>query len=208
MRLTQSVTWVLAGVVLAAVPVALSGQSTAKQNGSYSYADSPSRWDIFAGVQLSVRHTGLSCSRRDSHGDNFYTWTIRRIGAWPITSTSTPDVQVETDEHIPNQSRVPCTNCGKTWGNADFAGGGGGLIFRYPSAIADAVCAWIGGAERWSSTPGRRARLGHWVDGGGGLDFETPWHTGLHSAFQADYQYVHTAYGRVYGAARISTRFI
>lgn len=116
MRLTQSVTWVLAGLILAAVPAALSGQSTAKQNGSYSYADSPSRWDFFAGYSY------LSPHGTDSQGVTPQAINFGSIYSFSYYFNKYVGAQLEADEHIPNETRYPCANCGKTWSNADFSG--------------------------------------------------------------------------------------
>ncbi|MGA9424323.1 MAG: hypothetical protein WBV33_04535, partial [Terracidiphilus sp.] len=98
MRLTQSVTCVLVGFVLAAVPVALCGQSTAKPNASYSYADSPSRWDFFAGYSY------LSPHGTASNGVTPQSVDFGSIYSFSYYFNKYVGVQLEADEHIPNEN--------------------------------------------------------------------------------------------------------
>ncbi len=208
MRLTQSVTWVLAGLILAAVPAALSGQSTAKQNGSYSYADSPSRWDFFAGYSY------LSPHGTDSQGVTPQAINFGSIYSFSYYFNKYVGAQLEADEHIPNETRYPCANCGKTWSNADFSGGGGGLIFRYPGTLLTPFVHGLVELQRVGIDPGTTNDVwGIGVEGGGGLDLETPlWHHRI--AFrlaQADFQYAHANWtgGRGnFDSAQLSAGFV
>ncbi|MFZ0393514.1 MAG: OmpA family protein [Terracidiphilus sp.] len=190
MRLTQSVTCVLVGFVLAAVPVALCGQSTAKPNASYSYADSPSRWDFFAGYSY------LSPHGTASNGVTPQSVDFGSIYSFSYYFNKYVGVQLEADEHIPNENAYypHCPSCGSTWGNADFSGGGGGLIFRYPSAMLTPFVHGLVETQYVGINPGTTNEVwGIGVEGGGGLDLETPlWHHRLAIRLaQADFQYAH-----------------
>jgi len=107
--------------------------------------------------------------------------------------------QLEVDEHIPNEPRkVPCLKgCGPTWGNADFTGGGAGLIFRYPTGLITPFMHGLVGAQYVGIDPGTNGTMGIGVEGGGGLDLETPWfhHRLAIRLAQADYQYAHANWG-------------
>ncbi|HWE84300.1 MAG TPA: hypothetical protein VG267_05110, partial [Terracidiphilus sp.] len=87
----QSVSWVFAGLVLAAVPVALSGQSTAKPAASYS--DAPSRWDFFVGYSYLSPHgtTSQGATAKAVNFGSIYSFSYffnKYVGA-----------QIEADEH-------------------------------------------------------------------------------------------------------------
>jgi outer membrane protein OmpA-like peptidoglycan-associated protein len=208
MRLTQSVTWVLAGLVLTAVPVALSGQSTAKQNGSNSFADSPSRWDFFAGYSY------LSPHGTDSQGIAPTAINFGSIYSFSYYFNKYVGAQLEADEHIPDESAAPCSNCGKTWGNADFSGGGPGLIFRYPGDLLTPFVHGLVEVQNVGIDPGTTNDVwGIGVEGGGGLDLETPlWNHRLAiRLIQADYQYAHANWpaGRGnFDSAQLSAGFV
>jgi len=103
--------------------------------------------------------------------------------------------QVEGDEHIPDENgQSTCSNCGRAWGNADFSGGGVGLVFRYPSDTLTPFAHGLVGAQEVGINPGTSSDvLGIGLEAGGGLDLETPWfhhHLAIRIA-QADFQYVH-----------------
>ena len=53
----KSVTWALGGFLLAAAPVLMNAQASSKPAATAaSYADSPSRWDIFLGYSYLAPH--------------------------------------------------------------------------------------------------------------------------------------------------------
>jgi len=209
MRLMRSVTWVLAGMALAAVPVALSGQSTAKPNGSYTYADSPSRWDFFAGYSYLSPH-GTTSQGVKPQAINFGS-----ILSYSYYFNKYVGIQMEADEHIPNEDAFypVCPSCGKTWGNADFSAGGGGVIFRYPGKLTPFAHGLVE-TQYVGINPGTVENVfGIGVEAGGGLDLETPlFHRRLAIRLaQADYQYAHASWtgGRgSFNMAQLSAGFV
>src|SRR5580692_3065182 len=124
-RVSKTVSWALALAFVAFLPLALTAQDSAKPSTTAGGDPSISKWDIFAGYSYLAPH-GVT-----SNGT-----TSESIDYGAILSVSKffnkyVGVQLEADEHIPNQNRSfpQCPSCGSTWANDDFSGGGGGLIF-------------------------------------------------------------------------------
>jgi len=189
----KTVSRVLCGALLATASVWAMGQGSAKAKSAGSYSDSPSRWDFYAGYSYLSPHGTTSTGvvpKADNFGSvySFSYYFNKYVGA-----------QLEADEHLPNEPRkVPCIKgCGPTWGNVDLIGGRGGLIFRYPTGSLTPFAHGLVGVEHVGIDPGTNGVLGIGLEGGGGLDLETPLfnHRLAIRLFQADYQYVHANWG-------------
>ena len=124
-------------------------------------------------------------------------------------------IQLEADEHIPNQDVYfpNCPSCGSTWANDDFSGGGGGLIFRFPTADVTPFVHGLVGVEHAGTLHDPNDVFGAVLTAGGGMDYATPFfnHHLAIRIFQADYQYTHEnwASGRGnFNMARLSAGFV
>jgi hypothetical protein len=128
-------------------------------------------------------------------------------------------VQIEADEHIPNQnlSFPTCPSCGSTWSDDDFSGGSAGLIFRFPSPDLTPFVHGLVGVEHDGMVGASVADAwGPVLTVGGGMDYNTPFfnHKLAIRVFQADFQYTHANYPDVGGIrgnfnmARLSTGFV
>jgi hypothetical protein len=196
-RASKSVSWVLALAAASCLPVALAAQDSAKPAApATSSEDNPSKWDIFAGYSYLAPHGTVTSP---STGTSV---TAQSIDYGSILSVARyfnkyVGVQLEADEHIPNQNAAypACPSCGSTWANDDFSGGGGGMIFRFPTAdVTPFVHALVGleygGMEAFTD------KFGAVLEAGGGMDYNTPFlnHKLAIRIFQADYQYTHENY--------------
>ena len=129
-RGTKSLVWELAVGLVATLPGALFAQDAAKPAPKANPTDSPSKWDIFAGYSYLAPH-GTTSNGVTAQSVNY--GSILSVARY---FNNYVGVQLEADEHILNQSGIigNCPSCGSTWSRNDFSGGGGGLIFRFPSA--------------------------------------------------------------------------
>jgi len=155
----------------------VAAQDSAKPAPKASAADSPSRWDIFAGYSYLA-----------PHGHAIQTDYPRSVDYGVIGSVSRyfnkyVGVQGEADYHNANKSDTP---------NDHFAGISGGLIFRYPTEdLTPFVHALVGGERVGSYYYDNK--WGPVLTVGGGMDYNTPWfnHRLAIRVFQVDYQYTH-----------------
>jgi len=201
---TKSVSRILGGLLLAAVPVVLSGQGAAKASGSNS--QSPSRWDIFAGYSyLGVHGTVDTPNPAPSTGytpTNFRSITPGGILSIARYFNNYVGLEAIGDYH---QGQEGPQN-GMFHAGDDFSGGSGGLIFRFPTDTMTPFVhglvggEWVGGPAYQNTTPG----IG--LTAGGGLDYKTPWKALSIRLFQVDYQYAHVDWGPVSNASEIGGR--
>jgi len=212
-RVSKTVSWALALAFVAFLPLALTAQDSAKPSTTAGGDPSISKWDIFAGYSYLAPH-GVT-----SNGT-----TSESIDYGAILSVSKffnkyVGVQLEADEHIPNQNRSfpQCPSCGSTWANDDFSGGGGGLIFRFPTADVTPFVHALVGVEYAGIMPGSiNDTFGAVVTAGGGMDYNTPFlnHHLAIRVFQADYQYTHENWDATpavrgnFNMARLSAGFV
>ncbi|HMG84374.1 MAG TPA: OmpA family protein [Terracidiphilus sp.] len=186
------------------LPLAMAAQDTAKPAAPAS-AQAPSKWDIFAGYSYLAPKGNII--NNGTQQDN-----ARSISCCVDVSlaryfTNYFGIQAEGDFH-------------KSGGNTtavvhnQFAGGSGGLIFRYPTAdITPFAHALIGG-ESVSTTYYDSNKWGLVLTAGGGVDYNTPWldHRLAIRVFQADYQYSHVDMFPVvrgnFNMARLSTGIV
>src|SRR6266568_337016 len=161
----------------ALTPMVVAAQDSAKPAPKASAADSPSRWDIFAGYSYLA-----------PHGHAIQTDYPRSVDYGVIGSVSRyfnkyVGVQGEADYHNANKSDTP---------NDHFAGISGGLIFRYLTEdLTPFVHALVGGERVGSYYYDNK--WGPVLTVGGGMDYNTPWfnHRLAIRVFQVDYQYTH-----------------
>ena len=176
------------GIALAAlafVPVWASAQSKA---GEYDPGDS--KWDIFAGYSYLAPH-GTTSQGVQPQAINY--GSILSVSRY---FNKYVGVQIEGQEHIPNQNNAypNCPSCGSTWANDDFSGGAAGLIFRFPTDEVTPFIHGLVGGDHMGIIPGTFGDVwGVLLEAGGGMDYATPlFHRHLSiRLFQADYQYTH-----------------
>jgi hypothetical protein len=210
-RVSKFLSRVFVLCVLASLPVALAAQDAAKPATKASTDDSPSKWDIFAGYSYLAPHgTEGVASPLSAQSINY--GSILSVARY---FNKYVGVQLEADEHIPNQSAYsypPCSGCGSTWADDDFSGGGGGLIFRFPAADMTPFVHGLIGTE-YAATMNDNDVFGVVLTAGGGMDYNTPFfnHHLAIRIFQADYQYTHENWpsGRGnFNMARLSAGFV
>ena len=189
------------------MPIAMGAQDTAKPAAPASSApsaQSPSKWDIFAGYSyLAPKGNLITGTTQDK---------ARSISCCAIVSltryfTNYVGIQAEGDFHKNGGNNTSVVH-------NQFSGGSGGVIFRFPTEdITPFVHALVGG-ESVSSTYYPSNKWGVVLTAGGGIDYNTPWldHRLKIRVFQADYQYTHeNMYPVVRGnfnMARLSTGIV
>jgi hypothetical protein len=211
-RVAKSVNWALVLAAAACLPVALAAQDAAKPAAPANSEDNPSKWDIFAGYSYLAPHGTV--------GSGNYTVTAQSITYGSIFSVARyfnkyVGVQIEADEHIPNQNQYypGCPSCGSTWADDDFSGGGAGMIFRFPTADVTPFVHALVGAE-YAGGEYLPDKFGAVLEAGGGMDYNTPFfnHKLAIRIFQADYQYTHENFSPIgrgnFNMAQLSTGFV
>jgi hypothetical protein len=212
-RVPKFVSWVLTLAFVAFLPLALAAQDSAKPSTIAGGDPTISKWDIFAGYSYLAPHG------RTSNGI-----TAESIDYGAILSVARyfnkyVGVQVEGDEHLPNQGAgfPQCPSCGSTWSNDDFSGGSAGLIFRFPSPdLTPFVHALVGAEYAGMQGASIDDAFGVVLTAGGGMDYNTPFfnHHLAVRVFQADYQYTHENWDVAPGTrgnfnmARLSAGFV
>jgi len=197
-RVSKSLSRVLALTFVALMPIALSAQVTATSTGKTAN-DPPSKWDIFAGYSALIPNGDICCY---PHGKVFGYNSIDYGAILSITRFFNKNVGVrfEGDEHI----LLPETNITTIQPGDDFSGGYGGVVFRIPTADGKVTPSFhfLAGAEQVGSIP-QTDVFGFAFTAGGSLDVATPafdHHLSIR-LFQADYQYMDENYGPVDGGA-------
>jgi hypothetical protein len=188
-HLLKSVSRVLGVAVLAALPVALAAQVQLKP----SYADAPSRWDIFAGYSYLAPKDTVQVIQ--PNGDvipvEYAAAKYGIIASEAYYFNRYFGVQAEEAAHdlwVDNAAS-----------NDGFFTMTGGLIVREPVGNFTPFFHGLVGAARIGGPDEEPYKWGPDVTGGSGIDWETPWFNG-HLAvrmFQADYEYMHADWGQV-----------
>ena len=165
----------LASAVFATGP--LMAQDSAKPAAKGTAANSPSKWDIFAGYSYLAPKGTVA-------GNSAHAIDLGAIGSVSRYFNNYVGVQAEGDyhdDHNENQSA-----------KYDFSGGSGGIIFRYPTEEITPFVHALVGAESVGSNFFQN-QWGVVLTVGGGMDYETPWLNNRLAirVFQADYQYTH-----------------
>ncbi len=206
---------VLNSFVLAMVTcfaVAAVAQDAPKPAPRYTNADSPSRWDFFAGysylapkgtVDVLQPHTGVvlpQTYKSMEHGV---------IGSGTYYFNKWMGAQLETAAH-------------DEWTNSSSSNGGaytlaGGLVARFPTADITPFIHGLLGSARMHGPQHEVGKWGPLLTAGGGMDYETPLldHHLAIRLFQADYEYMHIDWGGgvwqgrgSFNSARLSTGLV
>jgi outer membrane protein OmpA-like peptidoglycan-associated protein len=204
-RVTQFTRLALTLACASLMPLAMAAQDTAKPAAPASKpasADSPSRWDLFAGYSyLAPKGTLVN---NGTFQDNAKAVSCCADMSLARYFTNNIGVQVEGDFHKNGGNHTAVVH-------DSFSGGSAGLIFRFPTEdITPFAHALIGG-ESVSSTYYPSNKWGVVLTVGGGLDYKTPLldHRLSLRVFQADYQYTHENFYPVargnFNMARLST---
>ncbi|HEY1987500.1 MAG TPA: outer membrane beta-barrel protein [Terracidiphilus sp.] len=171
--------------------IAVAAQDAPKPAPKASQADSPSRWDIFAGysylapkdtveVLQSDGVTVLPEQYKSAQGAIF-------SGAYFFNKYVGAQLEGATHGTFTNNSSS----------NDGFTTGSAGLIFRFPTEdITPFVHGLVGGADI-AGPEHEPYTWGVALTAGGGMDYATPWfnHHLAIRLFQADYQYMHADFG-------------
>jgi len=209
-RVLKCMSLVSALAFVALMPMALAAQDSTKMAAKAAADDSPSKWDIFAGYSYLAPHGHVGNTEAQSINYGSIFSVARYFNKYA-------GLQLEADEHIPNEprnARAGCPSCGSTWADDDFSGGSGGVIFRFPSADVTPFVHALVGVEYVGFDPGSYNDVwGAVLTAGGGMDYATPLfnHHLAIRVFQADYQYSHENFPSARGnfdMARLSAGFV
>ena len=183
---------VFALAVLGSVPVALAAQDAPKPAPRTSQADSPSRWDIFAGYSYLAPKGTVDVLQPDgvtTLPETFKSMNHGIIGSGSYFFNKYVGAQVETAAH-------------DMFTNSSSSNGGvytlaGGLIARFPSADITPFIHGLVGIARVGGPEHEPYRWGPALTAGGGMDYNTPLFNGMLAIrlFQADYEYMHEDWG-------------
>jgi outer membrane protein OmpA-like peptidoglycan-associated protein len=204
-RVTQFTRLALTLACASLMPLAMAAQDTAKPAAPASKpasAESPSKWDLFAGYSyLAPKGTLIN---NGTSQDNAKAVSCCADLSLARYFTNNIGVQVEGDFHKNGGNHTSVVH-------DSFSGGSAGLIFRFPAEdITPFAHALIGG-ESVSSTYYPSNKWGVVLTVGGGIDYKTPLldHRLSLRIFQADYQYTHENFYPVargnFNMARLST---
>jgi hypothetical protein len=189
----KSLSRLLVSSALAAFSLGLAAQDAPKPaTKAAPSADSPSRWDIFAGYSYLAPKGTVEVLQSD--GVTVLPETFKSSDEGFILSGARffnkyVGAQIEGSSHdtIKNSSSS----------NSGITTVAGGLIFRFPT---DEITPFVHGLVGGSYIAGPEHEPYRWgpsLTGGGGMDFATPWfnhHLSIR-LFQADYQYMHANWG-------------
>jgi hypothetical protein len=183
----KSVSRVLGGLILAAGPIALLGQGAAKP--ATSYADAPSRWDIFAGYSYLAPHDTVSVVQPDG-SVNAYAYKSSTQGV--IASGA-----YYFNKYVGLQGEMSAHDLwvDSSSSNDGFLIPAGGLIFRAPSASFTPFVHGLVGGARVGGPDHEPYKWGISLVAGGGVDYNTRWRMLAIRLFQADYVYMHDDFG-------------
>jgi hypothetical protein len=192
----------LCGVLglLGLLAAGLQGQSSGK-GSAVSYADSPSRWDIFAGYSYLGPHGTVETSAPSLNGGVITPVSYEAINLGAIVSgayyfNKYVGAQAESSVHEWGGPRNCCTT-GQHGNNDGFTFAQVGLIFRFPG---DEVTPFVHGLVGGAYVDGPYHNPYTWgpsLTVGGGLDYQTPLlhHKLAIRLFQVDYNYAHANFG-------------
>ncbi len=211
------------GALLTLLPLSLAAQDAPKPAAKATIsADSPSRWDIFAGYSYLAPKDTVNVLQTDGSTVLPVSYDAVNVGAvvnaaYFFNRFVGGQVEVGIHEYGTQTVNHPNISTGSKGNNDGFTTVATGLIFRYPGEeISPFVHGLVGGAlvdgpEHQAYTWGPDLTVG------GGLDYETPFfhHRLAIRLFQADYEYMHVNFGPgVWGgranikAARLSTGLV
>jgi hypothetical protein len=182
----------VAFAALAAVPVALTAQSTpSAPKPAYSYGDAPSRSDIFLGYSYLAPHDTVESVQPNGTTLPFNyksnNWGL--LGSGSYFFNKYVGLQAEMGAHdmwVNSKSS-----------NSGFLTPGGGMIFRFPTNEVTPFIHGLVNGVRGGGPDHQPYTWGPGLTAGGGMDIETPafnHHLAIR-LFQADYQYMHLNWG-------------
>lgn len=188
----KSLSRAFALIVLGLVPVALPAQEAPKPAANTSRAESPSRWDIFAGYSYLAPKGTVEVLQNDGVTvlpETFKSMDAGIIGSGAYYFNKYVGAQVEGAAH-------------DLWRNSSSSNGGagtisGGLIARFPTPdITPFIHGLVGGVDL-GGPEHEPYKWGVALTAGGGMDYETPLfdHRLAIRIFQADYEYMHVNFG-------------
>lgn len=184
---------------VAIMPIVLSAQNSAKPVAKGPSADSPSRWDIFAGFSYLAPKGSVSVPQADGTviPFNYNAVNVGGLFSGAYFFNKYVGAQGEFGLHEWGTQNPNGSNVG-THGNDDgFTTLGGGIIFRFPTEDLTPFVHGLVGAARVDGPDHNPFRWGPDLTAGGGVDYETPWfnHRLAIRIFQADYEYMHADFG-------------
>ncbi len=209
----KSLSRILVSTALAGFSLGLAAQDAAKPaTKTGPSADSPSRWDIFAGYSYLAPKGTVNALQPD--GVTTLPFTFKASDAGIIASGARyfnkyVGVQLEGSTHD-TMKNSSSSNSGITTIQ-------GGLIFRFPTEEITPFIHGLAGGSYIGGPDHQPYTWGPSLTAGGGMDYETPFfnHRLAIRLFQADFQYMHANWGPgVYGGranldvARLSTGLV
>jgi len=204
---SKSIRMVFSVALAALVPVALGAQA-APTNAMTKPADVASRWDIFLGYSYLAPKGQIPNTTDAEAGHDYGQINWGGIISFARYFNNYVGLQLEVDEHIQSEDWPPGDNDASYNSNDNFAGVGGGVIFRYPTQHVTPFAHVLFGGEDVGSLY-QADTWGTAVTFGGGLDLQTPlfnrhlaWRLG-----QLDYQYIRADGGTI-NAYRVSTGLV
>jgi hypothetical protein len=201
--------------LLILLPVSMAAQDAAKPAAKATIsADSPSRWDFFAGYSYLAPKGTVQVLQTDGSTVLPVSYDAVNVGelvsfAYYFNHYVGAQAEAGVHEYGHQNKFTPIDISTGTHGNNDgFTTASGGLIFRYPGdEITPFVHALVGGSlidgpEHEAYTWGPALTVG------GGLDYATPL---LHHRlgirlFQADYEYMHADFGPIVWGGRANIK--
>ena len=188
-RVLKSVGLVLTLAVTAFVPTALTAQAVPAAKGTPAAYD-PSKWDIFLGYSALIPNATIGVPSAPAYGYQSIDWGA--IASITRYFNRNIGIQIEGDEHLLLPEGPVSTTMQP---GDDFAGGEGGLAFRFPHGNVTPFLHVLAGAEQVGSYY-QYDEWGFAFTAGGGLDLGTPafnHHLAIR-LFQGDYQYLHATF--------------
>jgi len=189
----KSLSRILVSTALVALSSGLVAQDAAKPAAKTTpSADSPSRWDIFAGYSYLAPKGTVNVLQTDGvtvSPETFKSMDRGLIGSAARYFNKYVGLQGEGSTH-------------DTFKNTSSSNGGistvqGGLIFRFPTEEITPFVHGLAGGSYVTGPEHEPYKWGPSLTAGGGMDYETPFfnHHLAIRLFQADYQYMHVNWG-------------
>ena len=207
-RISKKICQTVALACVALIPMALAAQDVPKPAAHASVDNSVSKWDIFLGYSYLAPNAQIVGTRSGAPASTY--GQINWGGTLSVTRYFNKNLglQFEGDEHMQSEDWPAGDNNASYNSNDDFAGGSGGLIYRFPMSNFTPFVHVLGGGEQVGSIY-RPEVWGVVGTAGGGLDYNTPLfnHHLAVRIFQADYQYIHADSTDI-NALRVSTGLV
>ncbi len=198
-RFSKSISTVFALACVVSMPLVMAAQDMAKPAAQTATkttaADSPSKWDIFAGYSALIPNAKIN-----GFGYNSIDYgTILSVSRYFNKNVG---ITFEGDVHIllPENGNVTTTQP-----QDDFSGGYGGVIYRIPKASITPFFHALVGAEQVGSYY-QKDVFGVALTLGGGFDLGTPMFNHHLSVrlIQGDYQYLHANFAAPVGTVNFN----